>query len=184
MKGWLIGVLALVFVSVIVAVAGIGTMMYFNVSNKEIDLRSQYVAQEKVNETIYDKVWKIIQQKAQIKSDYAKDFKNIYTDVMNARYGNESNGSPLFKWIQEQNPNFSIDLYKDLSQTIEAQRNEFARVQARLIDIKREHQNLRLKFPTSLFVGGRPELELKIVTSSKTEQAFETGKEDDISLPR
>jgi hypothetical protein len=184
MKGWIVGIFALVGVFIVVAIAAIAAVIFFELSNKEIDLRSQFDAQAKANTVIYDKVWKTIQQKAQIKADYAGDFKKIYTDIMNARYQGDSKGAPLFKWIQEQNPTFSIDLYKDLSQTIEAQRAEFARVQNRLIDIKREHDNLLNKAPSCWFLGSRKPLVLNIVTSSKTENTFATGKEDDISLPR
>jgi hypothetical protein len=184
MKGWMIGIVALVGFGCIASVGVIAAIMFFQLSNKEIDLRSQFDAQSKANTVIYDKVWKTIQQKAQIKADYAGDFKKIYTDIMNARYQGDAKGAPLFKWIQEQNPTFSVDLYKDLSQTIEAQRAEFARVQNRLIDIKREHDNLRNKAPSCWFLGARKELVLNIVTSSKTENTFATGKEDDISLPR
>ena len=101
---------------------------------------------------------------------------------MSGRYAGDAKQSPMFKWIQEQNPNFSVELYKNLDDAIEGQREEFAMVQKRLIDIKREHQLLRQKFPSSLFVGGRPELEIQIVTSTKTEETFKSGKEDSVNL--
>jgi len=178
-KGLLIGfgIVGTLFIFI-----GIIVMLCIGWSNQEIELRNQAVAQQKNNENIYDKVWKVIKQKAQITDKYAEDFKAIYTDIMGKRYDGEAKGSPMFKWIQEQNPNFSVDMYKDLSDAIEGNRAEFARVQARLIDIKREHDNLRLKFPSSLVVGARPALEIKIVTSTQTEQVFATGKDDDVKL--
>jgi hypothetical protein len=176
----IVGLLAVVGAIVIAALMIVG--MGINYSNAEIDLRNQASAQQDSNRVIYDKVWKTIKQKAEITDKYANDFKDIYVSIMNERYEGDTKGSPMFKWIQEQNPNFSVDMYKGLSDAIEANRAEFTRVQMRLRDIKREHDNLRLKFPGSLFVGKRPELEIKLVTSTVTENVFETKKEDDVDL--
>ena len=73
-------------------------------------------------------------------------------------------------------------MQKDLGDSIEANRAEFARVQSRLIDIKREHDVLRKRFPSKLIVGSRPELEINIVTSTKTQKVFETKIDDDVDL--
>jgi hypothetical protein len=102
---------------------------------------------------------------------------------MEDRYQGEKNGpGPTFKWIQEHNPNFTPEMYKDLSVAIEAYRGKFSRVQQRLIDIKREHDDLRMKIPSKWFVGNKPELEINIVTSTKTKSTFGSGIEDDVDL--
>lgn len=176
---WIVPVVLVVIVAII---GGIGSVMYFNTTNTEIDIRNQIKAQQKSNEVIYDEVWKVLQQKAGVLDKYSSDFKEAFGGIMNARYSGESNGAPMFKWIQEHNPSFSVEMYKDLSVSIESQRAKFTRVQNKLLDLKREHDNLRLKFPYRLFVGNVPEIEIKIVTSSKTEKTFETGKEDNINL--
>lgn len=175
----------------IISLVGIGVVLILFLSiffigvgykNKEIDLRNLSVAQQQANQVIYDKVWKVISQKAQIADKYQTSFKEIYGVIMNERYQGESNQAPLFKFVSEHNPNFSTKLYEDLSIAIEANRAEFARVQNRLIDIKREHDNLRLKFPSSIFVGNKQELIIQIVTSGKTKSTFETGEENDVKL--
>jgi len=172
-----LGIVAALIIAVIVVI-----FMGIGYRNKEVDLRNQAGAQQDANKIIYDKVWKVIKQKAQITDKYAADFKGIYTNIMGQRYQGDAKGAPMFKWIQEQNPNFSVEMYKDLADAIEANRAEFARVQMRLRDIKREHDNLRQKFPSSMFVGGRAELDIKLVTSTKTEKTFETGVDDDVDL--
>jgi hypothetical protein len=166
----------------IVIIVAVLSLSWISYSNKDIDLRNQAKAQQQANQVIYDKVWKILQQKAGILDKYAGDFKEIFKGIMNERYQGDAKGAPLFKWITESNPNFSVEMYKDLSDAVEAQRSEFAMVQKRLIDIKREHDNLRQKFPGNLFIGGRGELKIDIVTSTKTEKTFQTGKEDDVDL--
>lgn len=164
----------------IVAIWAAGT--FISIGNQEVDLRNQFSAQLKANEVIFDKVWKVLQQKAGVTEKYAEDFKKIYSEVMDKRYA--GNDQLMFKWVQEANPNFSVEMYKDLSLAIESNRAEFSRVQQKLIDIKREHDNIRMKFPSSIVCSfkGVKELELKLVTSSKTDEAFKTGKEEDINL--
>jgi len=73
-------------------------------------------------------------------------------------------------------------MYKDLSTAVEVYRTKFSRTQQKLIDIKREDDNMHTKFPDKWIVGTTKDLEINIVTSTKTEKTFATGKEDDINL--
>jgi len=163
---------------VIVLIILITFFMGMGYKNEEVSLRNQAVAQQEANKVVYDKVWKVISQKAQIADKYQGSFKEIYGSIMDSRYQGEAKQAPLFKFVAEHNPNFSTKLYEDLSDAIESNGAEFARVQNRLIDIKREHDNLRMKFPSSVFVGERPELKIDIVTSGKTKETFVTGEEN------
>ena len=180
MNGKKIAMFALVGLGVLVAIIVIG--MFISYNNREVILHNQFNAQQKANEVVFDKVWKVIQQKAGVSDQYADKFKEIYVQIMDARYG--SGDGTLMKWIQESNPQFDAGLYKDLSLAIESNRSEFMRVQEKLIDLKREHDNLRMLFPSSVFLSikGVKELEMKLVTSSKTDRAFTTGKDDDVEL--
>lgn len=169
-----IGVVALF--GLIIAMWGVG------VSNTEIELREQAVAQQENNKNIYQKVWTVIKQKAQVTDKYAEDFKGIYAGLMDSRYKGDVGDNPSFKWIHEQNPQLSVEMYKELGDSIGGLRAEFAMVQARLIDIKREHDVLRKRFPSSLIVGSRAELDVVIVTSQKTKETFALGEENDVDL--
>lgn len=117
MKKWLlIGGLAMLIMG-IVSVLGIGGYVV-GIRNKSVELETQFAAQISANMSTYDKVWKIIQQKAGITSQYANDFKENFAAIMQGRYGNPDNrANSLMLWIQEKNPEFSIELYKDLSVT-------------------------------------------------------------------
>lgn len=89
---------------------------------------------------------------------------------------------PVMIWITEQNPSLPQETYLKIMNSIEALRAEFQQRQTKLISIQQEHTNLLTLFPGSLFLTGRKPLEIKIVTSSKTEAAFSTGVEDDINI--
>jgi hypothetical protein len=178
MPGWVIPtVIAGVFLVVVM-------MVFFSavgIKNRAVELRTQFSAQESANKTVYDEMWKVLSQQAQVSQQYAEDFSKTYTKLMGARYEGKD---PLFSFIKESNPNFSPEMYKGLSQSIEAQRSKFTRVQKKMVDIKREHDNMRLKFPSSFFMNmyGEKELELKLVLSTRTEEVFETGKDDNVDL--
>ena len=170
-------------ISLILVISGIliisGILMCVSYSNKEISLRNQSNAQIGKIEGVYDKMWKVIQQKAKVTSEYKEAFKEIYPELISGRY---SEGEELMKWIQEDNPDFDASLYKDLMQSIEILRTEFQHAQERELDIIREHNNLRQKFPGSLFVGNREEINYNIISSTQAKTIMTTGLDDDIEL--
>jgi len=167
---------ATVLIFIICVMIGVGY------SNSEIEIRNQSEAQQKANEAVKDKTWKVVKQKAGILDKYATDFQKAFGGIMAERYQGEASGAPMFKWIKEHNPEYSTEMYKDLSDAVEANQTEFLNVQKRLIDIKREHMNLLKKFPSKLVVGNRDTLIIVIVTSTTTKKVFETGIDDDVDL--
>jgi hypothetical protein len=104
--------------------------------------------------------------------------------MMDARYASDSASGKetLMKWITESNPTFDVSLYKTLMNTIEGSRNEFTMEQKKLIDIDRELKSMKVTFPNSIVLGGKADLEIKLVTSAKTAEAYKTGQENDIDL--
>lgn len=164
---------------VMVVLVGGYIIMSIGYSNAEIRLRNQIAAQQDANGVIYDKVWKVIKQKVQI-TDRAKDaFKEMYVPLMEGRY---ATGGNFMKWIKEHNPQFDFSLYKDVMNSIEGLRAEFANVQLKLRDLKREHDNLLDTFPGSWFLAGRDHIKVQLVTSGKTKEVFEIGEENDVDL--
>lgn len=147
--------------------------------SKEVQTRNRFIAQQKVCETFHDQMWKVISQKAQV-SEKAKDaFKEMYIPLIEGRY---KDGGGLMKFITENNPQFDFSLYSSVQNAIEAKRAEFTREQNKLLDIKREHDNLRMGPISSLFLSGVPILEANIVTSTRTSEAFGTGVDDDVKV--
>jgi hypothetical protein len=110
----------------------------------------------------------------------------VWKNVMTGRYGN--NGSrAMFNWIQEHNPNLDASIYKKIQELVESGRNSFEQDQKMLLDKKREYQNYLETFPNNLLAGALrfPRLDMSkydIVTSERTEKAFETKKDEPIKL--
>jgi len=173
-KGMLVGGIA------VVCLVLMPLLMYTSYNNSEVRLRNQIAAQQQNNEAVFDNTWKIIQQQAGVATEHRDSFREIYGELMTGRYDN--NHGQMMSWIQEHNPQFDSSLFRQLMTSIEAQRTAFTREQTKLIDLKREHDNLRQTIPSSFFVGSRDEVDITVVTSSRTDQTFETGQDNNVDL--
>jgi len=152
-------------------------------NNDEIKLRNRGLAQQETCAAYFDKMWKILQQKAGVTDQYKEGFKEIYTALIEGRYSDEGKGQETFmKWIVESNPTFDVSLYKDLMASIEGERNGFFMEQQKLIDIDRQHKDMRMTFPNKMIIGSRSDLEIKVIKSLKTEEVYKTGQENDVDL--
>lgn len=151
--------------------------------NREVTLRQSVIAQQQKNEVVYDRVWKTISQQAQISSEYADQFRAIYVEIMDQRYSDGQ--GRLANFVQENSPVYSPQLMQTLMTTVEANRRDFEREQNALVDIKREHDLILQRMPAALYTSmlfGRRPIDISIVTSGRTEEAFETGQDNDVDL--
>jgi hypothetical protein len=155
--------------------------MYFSYNNKEIALRAKAEAQVGKIEGVHDKMWKVIQQKAQVTTEYKDAFAEIYPEIISGRYSGEGDGS-LMKWVTESNPNFDTSLYTDLMQSIEILRSEFQRNQETMLDLIREHKTLCTTYPGRWFISNTMEIEYTVISSTKSKVVMETGIDDDVKL--
>ena len=155
----------------------IGTLVagYFSYNNREISLRQQAEAQRGKIEGVHDKMWKIIQQKAQVTDEYKGTFEKIYPQLIAGRYQNDK--GTMMKWIKESNPNFDVSLYRDLMQSIEIQT-----AQERMLDIIREHETLTRTYPARWFVSNTMPIEYKVISSSRSKEVMIEGEDNDVDL--
>lgn len=172
--GKLIGVVGLVGIFAVILLVG---MMYVSYSNTEIGLRNTITAKQKANEAVFDKTWKTIKQITQCKDDYRDSFKEVMIGMAEKRYSKDQGGT-LARWIQESNIAPDPTIFTKVMNAIESNRGEFLNTQVALLDLNREHTDVITKFPGSVFVGSRGVIDVVIVTSSKTQEAFATGKEE------
>ncbi|MBE6318278.1 MAG: hypothetical protein E7081_04830 [Bacteroidales bacterium] len=164
-----------VIVIVVVLVA-----MYFSYNNKEIALRKEADAQRGKIESVHDKMWKVIKQKANVTEQYRDMFEKVYPDIIAGRYSGE--GATAMKWIQEANPEIDASVYKDLMQAIEIQREHLNAAQTRMLDVIREREALIESYPSRWFISNKSEIEYEVVSSTRTKTVMETGLDDDIEM--
>lgn len=173
---------------IILSIVGVLTIMgitvftsYRTVFDKNVQLQSEFKAQTGAIEANFDAMVKILQTKAQIPSQYAKDMKELYIPLIEGRYSNDQ--GTMMKWIQERNPEFKQDLYLDLMQSIEALRKDFEEQQKKMLAIVEQHDNLRQEFWSSIFLSDdvKP-LEYKVISSTYTKDVMDKGIEDNFLL--
>lgn len=179
-KGWIIA---------IVIVAGgamfVGSLFLYGVgvANKETRLRNAITAKQVDNKSQYDNMWKKISQVAQVTDGQKQALLEIFTQHAQARSGGDSKNL-LMKWVQESVPNVDTSTFNKLMTVITSSRDGFTERQRELLGLKMEHDNVIDLFPGSLVCSllGRGKIDVKIVTSSRTENAFVEGKDDDVDV--
>jgi hypothetical protein len=178
--GFYIG-LALIVLSI---VFGIGVGIYtVGVLNGEVRLKNAIVAKQKDNTSEMDNMWKKISQVAQVTDAQKGALLEIFTGYAQARSAGKEGGS-LANWIHEAVPNVDTSTFNNLQNLIAASRDRWTMRQKELIDLNREHDNVIDLFPSNIVCSmfGRQKITITVVTSVKTEKAFETGKDDDVSV--
>lgn len=153
---------------------------WVSTSNKEIALRNQIEAKKRDNKNVYDSCWKQISQSAQVTDGQKKALLEIVTGYAKARTGN--GGGSLATMVTEVVPNVDTSVYNQLINIISSARTRFERVQTEILDLNRAHTNCLTLFPSSIVCSGRTPIIVDIVTSDRTENAFETGKDNDVRV--
>lgn len=158
--------ITLISVGIGITLVIIITILSFSYKNQHIDLHNRYEAENKVVETTLDNMWKTISDKLSINKMYSNDFKEIAKTYANSF---ETNGE-MFKWISTQYPTLDASIYSNLMNTIESERLAFKKVQDKIIDISREHNNLVNKIPSKWFISDNTLLEWSVISSSETQK--------------
>lgn len=147
-----------------------------------VSLEEQVKAQYTSNQSNYDSMWKSFTEAAQVTDKQAAAFKDVYEEMISGRY--EGDDQLLFKMIQEQNPQLNQEVYTQLQNLIIAGRKEFDNNQKKMADVIREYNTyIRKHFIMNAFFRFE-ELDSQdyIVTSERTENAFDSGKDGAVDL--
>ncbi len=168
----------LIIVAAVVAIVIIS--MYFTYNNKEINLRKEAEAQLGKIESVHDKMWKVIKQKANVTEQYREMFEKVYPDIIAGRYSGD--GAMSMKWIHEANPAIDTALYKDLMQAIEIQREHLNIAQTRMLDVIREREALIESYPSRWFISNKEKIEYEVITSTRSKTVMNTRIDDDIEM--
>ena len=177
-------VILLAVVAVILIFGIVGCTYTIGVRNDDAKLRNTITAKQKDNQSQFDNMWKKIAQAAEVTDEAKTALQQIFIEHAKAR---TTGGGGLMKWVQESVPDIKADslLYKNLMNIITGSRDSWTMRQKELLDLKREHDNLIDTVPSGwiLAMMGRDEkMDVVIITSSKTEKTFETGKDDDVGI--
>jgi hypothetical protein len=154
-------------------------------ANSETDLSTAIHAKQTDNKNAMDKMWKTISQVAQVTEGQKNALMEIFTGYAQARAGGKAGGGgSLATWIHEAIPSVDTSTFNNLQNIITSERDGFYMRQKELLDLNREHNRLLQRIPSGWILAamGRKEIDVTIVTSSRTETAFQTGKDDDVSV--
>jgi hypothetical protein len=156
-------------------------IFFVTTMNKETRLRNQITAKQTDNTSEYDNLWKKLSQSAQVTDAQKEALREIIVGNAQAR---KSGGGSLATVVHEAVPTVDTSTFNNLLNIVTSSRDAWTMRQKELIDLKREHDNIIDLFPSNLIcmVLGRQKIDIKIVTSSRTGEAFKTGKDDDVDL--
>ncbi len=172
--------LILIIAAVIALILGI---TWISCSNTEKRIRNQFVARQEANKATFDNMWKTISQAAQVTDAQKQALSEIFVQYAAARSGGKSGDDhAIVKWIQESVPHVDTSTFNNLQNIIVGTRASFTNDQLALLDLKRVHDNCLDLFPSSIVCGDRPRLSVKLVTSTRTDAAFDSGKDDNTDV--
>lgn len=179
MKWWLIllGIVGAFGLALIVIVSSL--IGQFNDAAK---LRNQYEAKVVDNSSEFDNMKKKISQVVQVSDVQYDKLKEILVSYADARSTKSDN--VMMNWIKESVPNIDTSTYKTIINIITGSRDSWTMRQKELIDISREYNQRLSVFPGNFILPmfGFQKIVPKVITSSATEKAFETGKDDDVKI--
>ena len=154
----------------------------FGTYNQEVDLRTAIEAKQQDNQSEYDNMWKTVKQAAQVTDREAQLIRDVIVGYAGERGGNGNGG--LINAVHESVPNVDAKTMSNLQNTVVGLRQNWTMRQKELVDLNREHSSLLRRFPSNVILGmfGCKEIEIHLVTSTRTDNAFESGKDDDTSV--
>jgi len=176
----LVGCLSLMVAFVLLILVVAGTV--WNQRGEAVDLETQIQAQLKSNQSNYDSMWKRFTEMTQVTDLQAKQFKDVYTGLIQGR---NQDTKLLFKMVQESNPQLNGQVYIKLENEISSARIEFDRNQKKILDLIAEYNRLvqHRGIIMAMITGRKPlDSDKYIVLSDKTNNAFSTGKDDAINI--
>lgn len=177
-KGFLITGGIVGFIIVLLLICG-GTLWAHR--NECVQLEERINAQYVSNKSNYDNMWKKFREMTQVTDLQAKHIKDTYMGIISGRY---QDSNLLFKMVQEQNPNLDTSVYTQLQREISASRQTFDNNQKQIADIVREYNVAVKKYVILSAITGRlpKNMDDYIVTSERTQGAFDSKKDDEIKL--
>jgi predicted transcriptional regulator len=148
------------------------------IKREEINFRTMTEAQQTVVEISHDKMWKVIAQKVGISKQFTpEDQIAMISEVVEGR-----TGGTFAKAVTESNPTYDLSLLKDLSQSVEAEHAVVLREEKTLLEYATKHRNIVIDPYKSWYLGGAQPIVAKVISSTRSKEAIETGVDDNVDL--
>lgn len=186
MKSLSVALLAVLGVFILAAVWGIGSYVsaynYGNTSEKALQAALDH------NKNVLSQYTTKVAEMAQVPSMQRNDLEKVMQAAFEGRYGDQGSQA-VFQMIKENYPGqLDNKLYENLQSVMEAGRNDFQAAQDTLIDRKRQYDTDLGSFPRGFFLhmAGYPKINLadiKVISNTHTEKAYDTGLDDGVQLP-
>jgi hypothetical protein len=148
------------------------------IKREEINFRVMTKNQQTVVEISHDKMWKVIAQKVGISKQFTpEDQIAMISEVVEGR-----TGGTFAKAVTESNPTYDLSLLKDLSQSVEAEHAVVIREEKTLIEYAGRHEKIVTDPYKSLYLGGAQPIVPKVISSTRSKEAIESGVDDNVDL--
>lgn len=150
--------------------------------NTASSLKTSYEMKVKANSGEFDNLWKKIKQAAQVPEQKKEAFKEIFNSYASSRSTGGDNQT--MTWIKESVPNVDLKVYDQLMNIITGSRDTWTMKQTELVSIAEQYNIMLSQQPKAAILGffGHQKIDPKVITSERTEAAFSSGQDNDISL--
>lgn len=150
--------------------------------NGAASLRNTYEMKVESNSAEFDNMWKKLKQAAEIPEQKKNAFKDIFEGYAGARSTGGDN--QMMTWIKEAIPNADISVYDNLMNIIVGSRDTWTMKQTELVSVAEQYNKKLVVFPGNIIlpIMGFELIKPKVITSTRTQQTFETGQDDDVAL--
>lgn len=164
----LLGILGVIF-------AFIAIIFFYDVSvkTKEVHLRNLITAKQRDNENELSNLTAKVRQSASVTEAQMASLKDIIVGYATAR--NNTSPGQVVTAVHDSIPNIDTSTFNHLMNIITGSSDAFAQRQTEILDLKREHDDLRTSPISGMFVGNVPEIQVVVVTSTSAKDAFATG---------
>ena len=186
MKALSVALLAVLGAVALIAFWGVssyvGAYNYGNTSEKALQAALDH------NKNVLSQYTTKIAEMAQVPAMQRNDLSKVIQAAFQGRYGDQGSQA-VFQAIKENYPGqLDNKLYENLQSVMEAGRNDFQAAQDTLIDRKRQYETDLGSFPRGFFLhmAGYPKINLadiKVISNTHTEKAYDTGVDDGVQLP-
>jgi len=182
-KSGKVGVGLIIILGVIISVVWIAGFL-MSCHNVEVQQRNLLVAKQRDNTSEFDNLKKKINSIVSIPDAQFARLKELFVEHAEARTSGGSQDGSLMKWVTESIPNVdkASEIYEKVMNHVVASRDSWTQRQKELLDMKRVHDNiLDVGFRGLVLKNflNRQKIDVIIITSSATQEAFRTGEDND-----